>query len=373
MKIGDKVSFLSETGGGIVAGFQGKNIVLVEDKDGFQIPTTISEVVFVGTNDYNIAKVVSKTNNNSHSPNAKLVEMQSESGDGIKEDIVDREIKFKKATEERKGGNALACYLAFLPTHIKEMTSTRFEIYLINDCNYNIQYSFMRAEGNAWALHSQGEIPPNTSLYLSEIGREELNSLQKIGFQLFAYKRDKTFILKPMIEVILKLDPIKFYKLHSYKETIYFDTPALLYTIVENDRISRPFQFNASELKMSMYNHPDNSNEQSGKQIKTNSKSVSQSNTHGEIVVDLHIDKLLDNTIGMSHADILNYQMEKFKESLEKYRGEKGAKIIFIHGKGDGVLRHSIINILNYQYKKYQYQDASFQEYGYGATQVTIR
>ena len=38
MKIGDKVRFLSETGGGKIAGFQGKNIVLVEDEDGFQIP-----------------------------------------------------------------------------------------------------------------------------------------------------------------------------------------------------------------------------------------------------------------------------------------------------------------------------------------------
>ena len=33
MKIGDKVRFLSETGGGVVAGFQGKNIVLVEFPD----------------------------------------------------------------------------------------------------------------------------------------------------------------------------------------------------------------------------------------------------------------------------------------------------------------------------------------------------
>ena len=36
MKKGDKVRFLSEVGGGKVAGFQGKNIVLVEDEDGFE-------------------------------------------------------------------------------------------------------------------------------------------------------------------------------------------------------------------------------------------------------------------------------------------------------------------------------------------------
>ena len=34
MKIGDKVRFLSESGGGIVKGFQGRNVVLVEDEDG---------------------------------------------------------------------------------------------------------------------------------------------------------------------------------------------------------------------------------------------------------------------------------------------------------------------------------------------------
>ena len=42
MKKGDKVRFLSEVGGGMVAGFQGKNIVLVEDEDGFEIPMTIN-------------------------------------------------------------------------------------------------------------------------------------------------------------------------------------------------------------------------------------------------------------------------------------------------------------------------------------------
>lgn len=59
MKIGDKVSFLSESGGGIIAGFQGKNIVLVEDEDGFQIPTPINEVVLVREDDYSTSKVVS--------------------------------------------------------------------------------------------------------------------------------------------------------------------------------------------------------------------------------------------------------------------------------------------------------------------------
>ena len=54
MKIGDKVRFLSEVGGGVVTGFQGKNIVLVEDADGFDIPMPINECVVIETDDYNI-------------------------------------------------------------------------------------------------------------------------------------------------------------------------------------------------------------------------------------------------------------------------------------------------------------------------------
>lgn len=54
MKIGDKVRFLSEVGGGVVTGFRGKDIVLVEDADGFDIPMPVRECVVIETDDYNI-------------------------------------------------------------------------------------------------------------------------------------------------------------------------------------------------------------------------------------------------------------------------------------------------------------------------------
>lgn len=75
----------------------------------------------------------------------------------------------------------------------------------------------------------------------------------------------------------------------------------------------------------------------------------------------------------MQAGDILEYQMKIFRKTLTQYGNKKGQKIIFIHGKGAGVLRRAIINELTYKHKSYQWQDASFQEYGYGATQVTIK
>ena len=74
----------------------------------------------------------------------------------------------------------------------------------------------------------------------------------------------------------------------------------------------------------------------------------------------------------MSSGDILNYQMDVFRKTMENYKSKPGTTLVFIHGKGDGVLRRAILQELSYKYKKYPCQDASFQEYGYGATQVKI-
>ena len=47
IQIGDKVRFLNSVGGGVVRGFRGKDQVLVEDEDGFEVPALIKECVVV--------------------------------------------------------------------------------------------------------------------------------------------------------------------------------------------------------------------------------------------------------------------------------------------------------------------------------------
>ena len=89
--------------------------------------------------------------------------------------------------------------------------------------------------------------------------------------------------------------------------------------------------------------------------------------------VDLHAHELLDTTAGMSNSEILNYQLDVFRKTLEECKNKKGQKIVFIHGKGDGVLRKAVIDELKRKYSNCRYQDASFQEYGFGATMVTIK
>lgn len=90
------------------------------------------------------------------------------------------------------------------------------------------------------------------------------------------------------------------------------------------------------------------------------------------IEVDLHAHEILETTAGMQPVDIKNYQLGVFNRIMQEHIKEKGRKIVFIHGKGDGVLRKAVIDELKYKYKSCEYQDASFQQYGFGATMVII-
>ena len=147
----------------------------------------------------------------------------------------DKPITFKAKPEERKGGDKLSAYLAFVPMDVKELSQTRFETYLVNDSNYYMRYVYMIAEGAAWTVRGEGEIEPNTKEFIEEFGREDLNALEHSCIQLIAYKRDKHFLLKPTVNAQVRIDPVKFYKLHAFRENMFFEQPALIYTIIEND------------------------------------------------------------------------------------------------------------------------------------------
>ena len=47
LQVGDTIRFLNTVGGGIVKGFQNKNIVIVEDDHGFDFPVLITECIVV--------------------------------------------------------------------------------------------------------------------------------------------------------------------------------------------------------------------------------------------------------------------------------------------------------------------------------------
>ena len=127
MKIGDKVRFLSEVGGGVVTGFQGKDMVLVEDADGFDIPMPIKECVVIDTDDYNM-----KRKPVAPAPKQEVAGAKAK-GASVKvrpdEEEDERPVTYRPA--ERKGGDILNVMLAFVPQDLKAISATAFDAYTL--------------------------------------------------------------------------------------------------------------------------------------------------------------------------------------------------------------------------------------------------
>lgn len=351
MKIGDKVRFLSEVGGGIVRGFQGKDIALVEGEDGFEIPMLIKECVVIQTDDYNIPL------KSAPKPNTPEISDEEDEED-------DKPITYR--APEIRGNDILNVYLAFVPQDIKSISSTGFDTYLVNDSNYFIDYLYMSAEGKSWTLKNRGTVKPNMKQHIEEFDKKDLNGMERLAVQIIAYKDDRTFLLKPAISTELRIDTVKFYKLHTFAENDFFNEPALIYDIVRDDEEAKQVYVNPDDIKNAILTKDS---DVPMKVLRKEDRKIK----NGIVEIDLHIDALLDDTTGMGNAEMLNYQLDVFHKTLEEYKKNTGQKIVFIHGKGDGVLRKAILDELKRKYRSYQSQDASFREYGYGATMVTIK
>ncbi|WP_428225294.1 Smr/MutS family protein [Flavobacterium sp.] len=93
----------------------------------------------------------------------------------------------------------------------------------------------------------------------------------------------------------------------------------------------------------------------------------------GEMVleVDLHIEKLVPSKKGMNNYDILNIQIETAQRQLDFAIKNRIQKVVLIHGVGEGVLKAELDFLLN-RYSGISFQEASFQKYGFGATEIYI-
>ncbi|GAB6008347.1 DUF2027 domain-containing protein [Dysgonomonas reticulitermitis] len=342
MKIGDKVRFLNTTGGGVVKGFQGKDIVLVEDEEGFDIPVLIRETVVIEP--------------------AKDIQVKSTTKPAeafqTRQQVKEEEYK----PEETKEGEQLGVYLAYLPIDIKSLSTTNIECYLVNDSNYYLSFNYMSRTEKGWLSRHAGSIEPNTKLFIEEFDKPEINNIEHVCLQFFAYKRNKEFALKNTYSIDIHIDTVKFYKLHSFKENDYFEDEAIIYPVVRRDLAERELTISAKEIEEAMK-----------QKERPRIQPIEKKEKKPILEIDLHITELLDNTNGLSPGDMLEYQLKKFNEVMAENKNNKGQKIVFIHGKGDGVLKNTILKELKTKYKSVYYQDASFREYGYGATMVTIK
>lgn len=372
MKIGDTVRFLNSVGGGRVVRLDGQ-LAYVEDEDGFEVPVLQRECVIVAS--ANDDALMAATPEAPVKPGSKGRPSPAPSPATPTGSAAAPKAAPVIPVEEVEGGDAINLTIAFAASDLKRLSepSTTYDAFLVNDSNYHISYTIATKadDKDQWTLLVQGEIEPNIQEFVAEITRDMLPDMDRISVQYTAFKRSRSFRLKDPGNIDLRFDPTKFFKLHCFRPSEFFDEPVIELRLVTDDRqAGLPVEPDPEVLRRNLLEK---------KRIDTRrprpiEKRPQHKAGHGEpIVTDLHITELVDSTRGLSNADMLNLQIDRFREVMDANLRNKGQKLVFIHGKGEGVLRAALLKELGHKYKGHDVQDASFREYGFGATQVTIR
>ncbi|MCH5237287.1 MAG: DUF2027 domain-containing protein [Muribaculaceae bacterium] len=378
-KAGDRVRFLNSTGGGVITRIEGKT-AYVEDEDGFESPILLKDIVVVLPAGLEISKVdaVKMFNQAAFDEGRKVPRPEKE-----KEAPEPSPSPLEKV-EETIHGDVPEIILAFEPEDAKRLGVTKFAAVLVNDSNYFLHFTFLRRNENerAWNLVYEGTAAPNELIDMAVLTHQDLPDYEKIAFQCVAFKKDKTFSLLPPVNVTRKLDLTKFHKFHCFRPGRYFDNPVLEFPVVRSGEVVVQNEIDVKFLEESLANGRVDKGAAAelskkyrtdlGKKDKKPRISESPFKKLPLIEVDLHIAELTDSTVGMEPKDMLEMQLSEVRKTMEAHKRRTGQKIVFIHGKGEGVLRKAVLDLLKKEYPKADLQDASFREYGFGATLVTI-
>ncbi len=343
---------MNDVGGGVVVRIIDKKMVEVLNDDDFEVPVLASELV-------KISSMEDAAFNTSEEDEALEADFGVE-----EEDMIEPEPKSEILYIE--GNDALNVYMAIVPEDAQEKA---FSVYLINDSNYQSHAIVSEKEFEQLSNIWNGNLESNRKQRLKTYSEKSLASFPVLNLQILFYKFGKYEAVSPLSKDV-SIHPQKFYKKGAFVENEYFTEDAMVIKLNDEDfeeAVTALSKDEIRKIKSEKKLGEDTADTLSQKfKVKKSNDSIRE--------VDLHIHELLEDYKGMSNAEMLNVQMETFHKALnEGIKNHDVKKMVFIHGVGAGTLKNELRKSLTNDYPNLYFQDASFKEYGFGATLIILR
>ncbi len=327
LRIGDKVRFLNETGEGVVSRFKDKNTAFVELPDGFEIPYPIKSLVPIHT-----------------------------------ELILNPEVENMSIDAENSISDTI--YFVIEPDHEMPILASEYSIYLFNSSSYILLFTYSIMDDEYFQTIKHGELGAFQKILLKTV---KMNFFAEYNFHKIECLLYKNTHFRSQIPVAQVISVNK----KSLNESILlkheeFKRPVYAFLLKDEFIVTRNVEQDLSA--------DDINRLKAIKEFKTPariSRSKKEQQKMMEKEVDLHIEELVDNVNGLSNHEMLSIQMERFEKELDSAMASGVKKITFIHGVGNGRLKHEILSVLK-DTRGLTFHDAPYKTYGYGATQVNI-
>lgn len=335
IKQGDKVKFINDVGGGTVTAIIDKNKVLVSGEDGFDMPVLIRDLLVTER------KVVESI----PTPDLAPAEIDPDS-DSASESytIIDEEVVFA----------------------LQLKNNSEIFSYLINVSTYHLYYTASIKKDGEMLLLDSGKLEPDTKVGVGRIANLNIDEKMLIHINVLFFGPTFFKYVQPVNRKI-EILPSDLYSGLLLKENDYLDENAAIFTIHSFKSPEKDFTNTKIDSRLELKKHFEAKDEVVATEAPK--KAVKSENV---TEVDLHIQHIVEDYERLTSGEIVKIQMDRFKTSLDTALIHKTRKVVFIHGVGNGKLKFEIRKSLEKDYADLLFQDASFKEYGYGATMVLI-
>ncbi|MCU0435197.1 MAG: DUF2027 domain-containing protein [Bacteroidia bacterium] len=341
---GDRVRFLDEKGEGIISRLLGEGMAMVEIEDGFEYPYPVAQLVPVNpiaapepAKPQTTAQAASKPS----VPTAPAV-INTRYPDGI--------------------------YLAFVPQHQAFPSAGKIDLILFNHSTYDIYYTLSLKDGSLWTCIQAGMLGPGRQIEVETLTPQDIDNWGSIKTDVLFYS-DDAYEHRAPVSNLLRLKGTKFFKDSTYGEHLLTGKKSFVAELVPLYEKEAPAEESKPFLTQAALRNMLATQEQQPQRGHTSKPALKNQQLEKE--VDLHIEELLDNWNGMTNGQLLDIQLRRMQQELDQAMADHLQRIIFIHGVGNGRLKTEIRRVLG-TYKGIRFYDASYQRYGFGATEVMI-
>jgi hypothetical protein len=261
----------------------------------------------------------------------------------------------RKEKDAEKSRIHSGIWLSFFPVFDKDIFDDdvveKFKIFLLNESNEPLNFNYQIKFKGQPDFHLNNTVLPFTNFYLHDIPFEEMNDSPKFEFDFSLFYPNKN-----------KAD---------HYETSFKLNSRQLFQKIEEMRLKNEPTFSVLLFE----NYPNKFEEVIPDYQNTYGQlydlsAIRQKLEPARSVVDLHIEKLMDNWKGLSNFDILTIQLKNFEKYYNLAVAHHQPNLIIVHGIGTGKLRNEIHEILKTKKEVRTFANQYHHDFGFGATEI---
>lgn len=251
--------------------------------------------------------------------------------------------------------------LAFDPQYKADGTTESFDLYLLNDTQKAVIYTFEISflNGNEW--QKNGKLNPVTAQHIGNMHYDLLNDAPIVQMEAWVVTTQGT---GTRLFQEVKIKPKQFFK--KITTAPFLNRSVHLYRIIEKfEKEEKP-----AEEDLKTYTNRHAMPYKKSKKSNVYNQIDVQAFADFETEIDLHIENIAPSNKKRSNREISELQLRAFHNYIEKAIRLGVERVFVIHGVGEGKLKNKIGEYLIKNPFVRSFKNEYHPRYGFGATEV---